>query len=89
MVQVHPAQCCSKMPAKKYLVSLTEDESQLLLQLTQKGKSAARKVNHPRILLKAKMNHETGGWNDAEISQALDVSRRTRERVRQRFVEVG
>ena len=77
------------MPAKKYIVSLTENERQLLLQLTQKGKTAVRKVNHARILLKADVNQENGGWNDLQISQALDVSRRTIERVRQRFVEVG
>lgn len=79
----------SKMPAKKYIVSLTEDERQILEELTQKGKAAARKINHARILLKADINQKNGEWNDHRISQALDVSRRTIERVRQRFVEEG
>lgn len=79
----------SKMPAKKYIVSLTDNERQILLSLTQKGKAAARKINHARILLKADINQENGGWNDWMISQALDVSQRTIERIRQRFVEEG
>jgi transposase len=77
------------MPAKKYIVSLTEKERQELEELTQKGKSAARKINHARILLKADINQINGGWNDQMISQTLDISTRTIERVRQRFVEEG
>ncbi len=77
------------MPAKKYIVSLTENERAFLEELTQKGKAAARKINHARILLKADINQENGGWNDHQISEALDVSRSTIERVRQRFVEEG
>lgn len=77
------------MPAKKYIVSLTENERQILQELTQKGKAAARKMNHARILLKADINQKNGGWNDQRISQALDISGRTIERVRQRFVEEG
>ena len=80
---------CLKMPAKKYIVSLTEKERQELEELTQKGKSAARKINHARILLKADINQINGGWNDQMISQTLDISTRTIERVRQRFVEEG
>lgn len=80
---------CGKMPAKKYIVSLTENERQILQELTQTGKAAARKINHARILLKADINQNGEGWNDAQISQALDVSTRTIERVRQRFVEEG
>lgn len=89
MGKVNPAQVLLKMPAKKYIVSLTENERQILQELTQKGKAAARKINHARILLKADIHQENGEWNDAQISQALDVSPRTIERVRQRFVEEG
>jgi len=52
------------MPAKKYIVSLTENERTYLQELTQKGKAAARKINHARILLKADISQENGGWND-------------------------
>ncbi len=77
------------MPAKRYIVSLTLDERQMLEQLTQTGIAAARKINHARILLKADVNHLDGGWTDQAISEAFKISTRTIERVRQRFVEEG
>jgi hypothetical protein len=45
------------MPAKRYIVSLTPEEHQTLEELTKKGKAAAAKINHARILLKADVNH--------------------------------
>jgi transposase len=75
------------MPAKRYIVSLTIEERQTLEQLTKTGKAAAAKINHARILLKADINHQDGGWTDQAISDAFNISTRTIERVRQRFVE--
>jgi transposase len=46
-------------------------------------------MNHARILLKADTNQEGGGWTDEAISQALDISVATIERVRQRLVETN
>lgn len=77
------------MPKKKYIVSLTVEERQELEKLTNTGKAAAYKLNHARILLKADINQESGGWTDRAISEALDISQATIERVRQRFVEQG
>lgn len=77
------------MAKKKYIVSLTTEERATLEQLTTTGKVAAYKMNHARILLKADTNQEGGGWTDAAISQALDSSVATIERVRQRFVETS
>lgn len=57
--------------------------------MTKTGKTAAYKVNHARILLKADINNEDGGWSDREISKALDISISTIERIRKRFVELG
>lgn len=74
---------------KKYIVSLTAEEREELEQLTTTGKIAAYKMNHARILLKADTNQEDGGWTDEAISQALNISVATIERVRQRFVETG
>ena len=75
--------------SKKYIVSLMPEERLVLEQLTKKGKAAAYKVNHARILLKADTNTETGGWKDLAISKALDISIPTIERVRRLFVEQG
>jgi transposase len=71
---------------KQYLVTLTDDERQSLRGLVSQGKAAARAIEHARILLKADVAED---WNDEEISQAYDVSIRTVERVRKRFVEEG
>jgi transposase len=71
---------------KKYKVTLTEQEREELGQLISKGTGAARKLLHGRILLKA---DSQVGWNDQAISEALDVSISTIERVRERFVEEG
>ncbi len=74
---------------KKYIVRLSESERQYLEQFTKTGKHAAYQINHARILLKADCNEPQGGWRDTDIKEALDVSLRTIERVRQRFVEEG
>jgi len=71
---------------KKYRVTLTEEERKNLEQLISRGKGAARKLLHARILLKA---DETVGWSDERISEALEVSLSTIGRVRERFVEEG
>lgn len=77
------------MPKKKYIIALTPSERSTLEQLTRKGKTAAYKINHARILLKADINQEGGGWRDSQISEALNIGHATIERVRQRFVEEG
>ena len=57
-----------EMPAKRYIVRLTEDERTELLGLITKGTSA-RLLTRARILLKA-----DEGWKDKEIAQALNGS---------------
>jgi transposase len=74
---------------KKYIVSLTEEERQFLEQFTTTGNHAAYQINHARILLKADHHQPGGSWCDEAIKTALDMSIRTIERVRQRFVEIG
>ncbi len=75
------------MSKKKYIVALTAQERQQLEQLTKTGKAPAYKINHARIWLKADIHQAGGGWPDKAISQALDLSVSTIERVRQRLVE--
>jgi len=74
---------------KKYIVSLSEEERQSLEQIVTTGKRAAYTINHARILLKADRNQPQGSWRDQDIKEALDISLRTIERVRQRFVKEG
>jgi len=74
---------------KLYPVSLTEEQRATLKALLASGEAAARSRTRARILLKADTNHEGGGWSDREISAALETSRPTVERVRQRFAHEG
>lgn len=39
------------MPAKKYVVKLTDEERQFLLELTSRGEVRARKMKRAQILL--------------------------------------
>ena len=70
--------------AKKYIVTLTDGEREKLQKMISSGTERARKLTRTRILLKADSN-----WQDTGISEALDISVSTIERVRQRFVEEG
>ena len=70
---------------KKYIVTLTEEERQRLQEMLSRGKAAARKLTHARILLKA----DAPGWDDERIAEGLEVGRATVERVRKEFVEEG
>jgi len=74
---------------KKYLVELSPDERQRLHEIVSKGKSAARKILHAQILLKADSSRDGPGWTDEQIAEAYPVSVRTVERIRQRLVEHG
>jgi transposase len=75
--------------AKKYIVTLTEEERAQLDDLCRTGKAAARKITHARILLKADVSPSGPGWQDQQISAALEVSEGTVRRIRQLFVEEG
>ena len=74
---------------KKYIVTLTEEERQRLQEMLSRGKAAARKLTHARILLKADAPPGGPGWDDERIAEGLEVGRATVERVRKEFVEEG
>jgi len=74
---------------KKYIVTLTVEERQILQEMLSRGKAAARKLMHARILLKADVSTGGPGWNDEAIAEALEIGRATVERVRKEFVEEG
>jgi transposase len=74
---------------KKYIVTLTDEERQMLQEMLSRGKAAARKLTHARILLKADATPSGPDWSDDRIAEALDIGRATVERVRKQFVEEG
>jgi transposase len=72
------------MPWKKYIINLSDEERQKLLEMTRKGEIKARKFKRAMILLKA-----DEGLSDLQIMAALNVSRPCVERIRKRFVADG
>ena len=75
--------------AKKYIVTLTDEERATLDQILRGGKGAARKLTRARVLLKADASTGCPAWKDEQIVEALDVGIATVERLRRQFVEEG
>ena len=74
---------------KKYRVTLSTAERDELTALIRKGKAAARKLAHARVLLPVDESTAQASGTDEQVAQALNLSTRTVERVRERFVEQG
>ncbi len=72
---------------RKYVVKLSRADRQWLEGVVRRGRDSAAKIARSRILLKSEAR--TGGWSAARISEALEVSISTVERVRKRFAEGG
>src|SRR3954452_13198882 len=75
--------------AKRYRVTLTAQEREALGGMISRGKADARKLAHARVLLQADASEDGPDWTDTRIAEAVRVSVRTIERVRQRFVAEG
>lgn len=74
---------------KKYVVKLTKRERDFLSGLISTGKSAAKKLSHARLILKVDSGPHGAHWTDEKASEALDISVRSIERIRERFVLEG
>ena len=74
---------------KKYIVRLSTEERETLTKLITSGRGPARMFTRGRILLKADQSDNGPGWPDERISEALDVTVQTIERVRKELVEEG
>ena len=61
------------MPAKRYRVSLSVEEQQELKGLVSRGRTAAYKQTHARIMLLSDENQERGAMKDEEIARVLRV----------------
>lgn len=81
------------MPRKRNNpVILTGEDRGTLEGLIARGHAPARLITHARILLKADEGEDAPGeasWPDTKIADALEISRSTVARVRQRFVAEG
>ncbi len=67
---------------KKYQVGLTYNEQEGLNALVSKGRAAAYKQTHARILLLSNENQSDGPTIGQEVVRALRVGTATVERVR-------
>src|SRR5690348_5827611 len=74
---------------KNHKVTLTAEERKSLQDMVKAGKRARKKLLHARILPKRDVSHNVLTCFDARIAEALEVSTRTIERLRERFVEQG
>ena len=78
-----------EIAVKKYVVNLSADEREQLVDLIHKGKRSAQLLTKARILLKADVSQAGEGWNDSRIAQALDTSIAHILRTRRQLVEAG
>jgi len=75
--------------APRYRVTLTEEERRDLEALTRSGKTNAPKFIHARALLLCDAGPHGAPWKVAEVAEALGVTPRTIEHLKERFVEDG
>ena len=73
----------------RYRVTLSEDERSRLEGLTRSGKTAAPTFIHARALLLCDAGPYSSPWKVADVAEALGVTARTIEHLKERFVEEG
>lgn len=76
------------MPSKLYHVDLSAQERLQLNGIISRHKSTSQMVKRSKILLASDRNGEKC-WKDADISKQYEVSTKTIERLRKRFIEGG
>ena len=74
---------------KKYRVTLTQPEVDLLEGITSKGKRSAQIIRNAYILLNCNENIESRKMTDEQIASFLGITVRTMENIRKRFVLEG
>jgi transposase len=73
----------------RYKVTLTQVEREQLTRLTHSGKKGARKFGYARALLLCDEGEYGERWKVCDVAEALGVSSRTIEHLKERFVEEG
>jgi transposase len=75
---------------KKYIVTLTEDEREILGNLVSKGKHRSQKILNALILLGCDAGEfQKSRSTNEEITKVLNISMKKIDRVKKRFVEEG
>lgn len=73
----------------RYRVTLTNEERTELLRLTRDGKTPAKRFLNARALLLCDTSNDGPHWNVSDVAEALGVTSRTIEHLKERFVEDG
>jgi hypothetical protein len=74
---------------KKYKVTLTDSEIELLNEITRKGKRRAQVIRNAYVLLNSNEADNGKKQKDEDISKLLSITVRTLENIRKRFVLEG
>jgi len=74
---------------KKWIVQLEADERTRLEQLARRGKAAAYRIRHANVLLAVDQSPAGPGLADEQVAGTLNISVRSIEHLRRRFVEEG
>lgn len=77
------------MPAKIYVLKLTQDERDVLESVVKSGKSAGWKIQRAQALLKCDQGPDGPGWIDDEVAEGYGCTRRSVENWRKQAVEDG
>lgn len=75
--------------ANRYIVTLTEEEREILKELVAKGQTQGYRIKHAQILLKLDKIPENKGWTYARIGDAYHARGTTVGYIAQRYVERG
>src|SRR5262249_10872776 len=78
-----------RMPAKRYVVTLTAAELGELETVVRSGRRSARTITRARSRLLGDQGDTGRGGEDRRVAEALGCGHRTVERVRERFVTEG
>lgn len=74
---------------KKYKVTLTQPERELLEEITKKGKRSAMIMRNAYILLNSDQSPGGKSQKDVDIAAFLGITVRTVEKIREKFVLEG
>ena len=74
----------------RYIVTLTQEEREILLSLTKKGLHKSSKIRNALILLNCDTGeHSEGKQTNEQICEVLKIGMRTIDRIKKSFVEDG
>jgi hypothetical protein len=73
----------------RYRVTLTEEEREELESITKKGNTTARKYKFARALILCDESGDRKPWEVIHVAEALGITSRTIEHLKERFVTGG